>query len=261
MAQFAVITGASSGIGAEFARRLSAQGYELLLVARRADRLRQLAGELPGLCEIYPADLSREETCRELLRKLAQRTVDLFINNAGFGECGPFLSTDLERELEMVDLNVRALHILTKGMVQAMEHQGGGAVLNVGSSAGLLPAGPYMATYYATKAYVVSLTVGIAAELRERHSPVYLGCLCPGPVDTEFNRVAHVRFALPGISARACVQSALKGIRRHKTVIVPGRLMAVAMALSHGCPRSLLVWLTGRQQKRKLYGGTDREKA
>lgn len=261
MAQFAVITGASSGIGAEFARRLSAQGYELLLVARRADRLRQLAGELPGPCEIYPADLSREEACRELLRALAQRPVDLFINNAGFGECGPFLSTDLERELEMVDLNVRALHILTKGMVQAMEHRGGGAVLNVGSSAGLLPAGPYMATYYATKAYVVSLTVGIAAELREHRSPVYLGCLCPGPVDTEFNRVAHVRFALPGISAGACVQSALAGIRRRKTVIVPGRLMAAAMALSHGCPRPLLVWLTGHQQKRKLYGGTPREKA
>lgn len=252
MPGFAVITGASSGIGAEFARQLAAQGYELLLVARRADRLQQLADTLPVACQVFPADLARPEECRRLLGALADRPVDLFVNNAGFGLCGPFAGTPADRELEMLDVNVRAVQILTKGMVQQMERQGRGAVLNVGSSAGLLPAGPYMATYYATKAYVVSLTRGIAAELRAQGSPVYLGCLCPGPVDTEFNRVAAVRFALPGISAACCVRCALRGIRRRKTVIVPGRGVAAGLVLSRFLPRRLLIAITGHQQKRKF---------
>lgn len=252
MSPFAVITGASSGIGAEFARQLAARGYRLLLVARRADRMRALADTLSVSCEIFPADLSRPEECERLVRALRDRQVDLFINNAGFGECGNFLQTDLDRELQMVDVNVRALHILTKGMLQKMERQGGGALLNVGSSAGLLPAGPWMATYYATKSYVVSLTGAVAAELRAAGSPVYLGCLCPGPVNTEFNAVAHVRFALPGLSARQCVKAALAGIRRRKTIIVPGPGMSVAMALSRLVPRCLLIPLVGLQQKRKL---------
>lgn len=252
MAAFAVITGASSGIGAEFARQLAAQGYDLLLVARRTQRLKDLAAALPTRCEVLSADLSRAEACLELLETLRDRRVDLFINNAGFGTCGDFAQEDLGKELQMVDLNVRAVQILTKGMVQKMEAQGGGALLNVGSSAGLLPAGPYMATYYATKAYVVSLTQAVAAELRARRSPVYLGCLCPGPVDTEFNAVAQVQFALPGISAQACVRSALAGIRRRKNVIVPGPMMAVGMALSRLVPRRPLIAMVAHQQKRKI---------
>lgn len=249
---FAVITGASSGIGAEFARQLSADGYDLMLVARRGERMRELAARLPTQCEIFPADLSRPEECERLVQALQNRSVDLFVNNAGFGDAGNFLETDLDKELSMLDVNVRALHILTKRMVQQMQRQGHGALLNVGSSAGLLPAGPHMATYYATKSYVVSLTSAVAAELRAAHSPVYVGCLCPGPVDTEFNAVANVRFALPGISARYCVQAARKGIRCRKTIIVPGPAMAVTMALSRLAPRSVLIAVTAHQQKRKL---------
>lgn len=252
MPQFAVITGASSGIGAEFARQLAARGYDLLLVARRADRMQALADTLPVRCEIFPADLTCREECDRLIQALRDRKVDLFINNAGFGECGAFLQTDLDRELQMMDLNIRAVHILTKKMVEKMERQGSGALLNVGSSAGLLPAGPWMATYYATKSYVVSLTSGVAAELKAAGSPVYLGCLCPGPVDTEFNAVAHVRFALPGLSARRCVTAALAGIRRRKTIIVPGRGMAAAMALSRLVPRRMLIPMVAHQQRRKL---------
>lgn len=252
MPKFAVVTGASAGIGAEFARQLAQQGYGLLLVARRTRRLQRLSAELGTPCEIFAADLTRTEECRRLLKALEGRRVDLFVNNAGFGLCGPFAETSEEREQQMLDLNVRAVQILTKGMVQAMRRQGGGALLNVGSSAGLLPAGPYMATYYATKAYVVSLTQAVAAELRAEHSPVYVGCLCPGPVDTEFNQVADVRFALPGISAAYCVRCALEGIRRRKTVIVPGRLVAAGVVLGRFLPRNGLIALTGQQQKRKF---------
>lgn len=179
MPKFAVITGASSGIGAEFARQLSARGYNLLLVARRADRLEKLSDQLTTVCEIFTADLSKKSECLRLVKALEGRRVDLFINNAGFGDCGPFLQTELDKDLDMLSVNIRALHILTKKIGQQLYKQGFGALLNVGSCAGLMPAGPYMATYYATKAYVVSLTSALAQELREARSPVYVGCLCP----------------------------------------------------------------------------------
>ena len=251
MLRFAVITGASSGLGAEFARQLAAQGYALLLVARRADRLRALAAALPAPCEVFPADLAQRSECERLLQALQGRRIDLFINNAGFGDCGDFLCTDLEKDLVMLDVNVRAVHILTKRVAQNMQRQGGGALLNVGSAAGLLPGGPYMAAYYATKAYVVSLTTALAEELRAQRSPVQVACLCPGPVDTEFNAVANVQFALPGISAAYCVRCALAGLRRGRTVIVPGPLVAAGTALSRLLPRRALLRLTARQQKRK----------
>ena len=167
MPKFAVITGASSGIGAEFARQLSARGYNLLLVARRADRLEKLSDQLTTVCEIFTADLSKKSECLRLVKTLEGRRVDLFINNAGFGDCGPFLQTELDKDLDMLSVNIRALHILTKKIGQQLYKQGFGALLNVGSCAGLMPAGPYMATYYATKAYVVSLTSALVQELRE----------------------------------------------------------------------------------------------
>ena len=162
MPKFAVITGASSGIGAEFARQLSARGYNLMLVARRADRLKTLSDQLTTVCEIMTADLSKKSECLRLAKTLEDRRVDLFINNAGFGDCGPFLQTELDKDLDMLSVNIRAVHILTKKIGQKLYKQGFGALLNVGSCAGLMPAGPYMATYYATKAYVVSLTSALA---------------------------------------------------------------------------------------------------
>ena len=253
MPKFAVITGASSGIGAEFARQLSARGYELMLVARREDRLRQLSAGLTTTCEIFPADLSKKSECLRLVKELQGRRVDLFINNAGFGDCGMFLDTDLDKELEMISVNVLALHILTKQVARILCKQGHGALLNVGSCAGLMPAGPYMATYYATKAYVVSLTSAVAEELRRKNSAVYVGCLCPGPVNTEFNSVANVKFALRGITPEFCVRCALQGIRKHKTIIVPGRAVALGMTVGRFLPRPLYIKIAALQQKKKLY--------
>ena len=251
--KFAVITGASSGIGAEFARQLSARGYNLMLVARRADRLETLSDHLTTVCEIMTADLSKKSECLRLAKALEERRVDLFINNAGFGDCGPFLQTELDKDLDMLSVNIRAVHILTKKIGQKLYKQGFGALLNVGSCAGLMPAGPYMATYYATKAYVVSLTSALAQELKEAHSPVYAGCLCPGPVDTEFNAVANVEFALRGITPEYCVRCALDGIARRKTVIVPSRLVAAGMTLGRFLPRPVYIKIAAHQQKKKLY--------
>ena len=238
---------------AEFARQLSARGYNLLLVARRADRLEKLSDQLTTVCEIFTADLSKKSECLRLVKALEGRRVDLFINNAGFGDCGPFLQTELDKDLDMLSVNIRALHILTKKIGQQLYKQGFGALLNVGSCAGLMPAGPYMATYYATKAYVVSLTSALAQELREARSPVYVGCLCPGPVNTEFNAVANVEFALRGITPEYCVRCALDGMARRKTVIVPNPVVAAGMTLGRFLPRPVYIKIAAHQQRKKLY--------
>ena len=252
MPKFAVITGASSGIGAEFARQLSARGYNLLLVARRADRLEKLSDQLTTVCEIFTADLSKKSECLRLVKALEGRRVDLFINNAGFGACGAFSETDAGKELSMLRVNVLAMHRLFKFTLRKMEAQGFGTILNVASSAGLLPGGPYMAGYYASKAYVVSLTRGVAEELREQHSPVYVCALCPGPVDTEFNDRADVVFALKGITPELCVEEAMRGMLRRKTIIVPSTLMRLATTAQKLVPTPLLMPILAHQQKKKL---------
>ena len=234
------ITGASSGIGREFARRYARLGFRLILTARRTDRLEA------------PADLEQESECTRLCEALADERLDIFINNAGFGVCGSFLETSGEKELSMAKVNVLAMHQLFKFTVKKMEAQGFGTVLNVASSAGLLPGGPYMAGYYATKAYVVSLTRGVAEELREQHSPVYVCALCPGPVDTEFNDRADVVFALRGIRPEFCVEEAMRGMLRRKTIIVPSALMQAATAAQRLVPMPLLMPIVARQQKKKL---------
>lgn len=250
--KYAVITGASAGIGLEFAKRLAKRGYPLVLIARRQDRLLKIAGELKTKCEIIVADLSREEECYRVFYQLKDREIGVFINNAGFGDCGRFTETDLQKEMNMVQVNVKALHILMKLMLQKMEKKNYGYILNVASSAGLMPAGPYMATYYATKAYVASLTQAVAEELRENGSRVYVGCLCPGPVDTEFNSVANVEFALKGITPRYCVDYALKQMGKKRVVIVPAKTMQLAMTFGRFLPRHLYVRIAAHQQKKKI---------
>lgn len=252
---YGVITGASAGLGEEFARQLAQKGYPLVLIARREDRLRALSKTLGVACETVAADLSDLAECQKVLDYLRDKPVAVFINNAGFGDCGPFGETGLSKELNMIDLNIKAMHCLMKGMLRKMQAQGSGAILNVASSAGLLPGGPYMATYYATKAYVTSLTRGVAEELRQAKSPVYVGCLCPGPVDTEFNQVANVKFGLSGISAQRCVREALDKMERGKGTIIPtGTIKAVTLA-GRFLPLKVMLKMISAQQQRKLSGG------
>ena len=250
------ITGASSGIGREFARRYAKMGCRLILTARRADRLEALAEELRQahgtVCRILTADLAREEECTRLCKELEGETLDIFINNAGFGVCGSYLETDAAKEEEMVRVNVEAMARLFRFAVRKMQAAGGGTILNVASSAGLLPGGPYMAGYYASKAYVASLTRGVAEELRQMHSPVYVCALCPGPVDTEFNDRAGVIFALKGITPEFCVDEALLGMMRHKTIIVPSAFMRLCTSAQKLVPTPLLMPIVARQQKKKL---------
>lgn len=254
---YAVVTGASSGIGACFARRLAQEGYALVLVARRRERLTKLAQELEKNgthVVIETADLAHKEECFRLMSALGDKKISVFINNAGFGDCGRFTETSLDKDLDMIDVNVRAVHILTKLVLRKMKRQGGGYLLNVASSAGLIPAGPYMATYYATKAYVASMTRAAARELKEEGSPVYVGALCPGPVDTEFNSVANVEFALPGITPEYCADYAIRQMKRRKVVIVPTLTLKAATTLGRFIPQAAYIAIAGHQQKKKLAG-------
>ena len=252
MKGYAVVTGASSGIGAEFARQLAQKGYKLILTARRLEKLQEIAQEVKTECTIILADLSKEKDCFEFFEKIKQKRIDIFINNAGFGDCNEFVSGYLQKELDMIDVNIKAMHILMKLVVSKMEREGHGYFLNVASSAGLLPAGPYMATYYATKAYVTSITQAVARELKENESFVYVGALCPGPVNTEFNQVANVEFALKGIRADYCVRYTLRQMKKRQVIIIPTLFMKLATTVGHLVPRTIAVSIASSQQRKKL---------
>ena len=247
----ALITGASSGLGREMAKLLAARGYELILAARREDRLRELAAELPTVCHVIAADVSDATECRLLYESARADDLDVVINNAGFGLFGEFTETDLDDELRMIDTNIRAVHILTKLALRDFTARGHGYILNVASSAGFLP-GPLMATYSASKNYVLRLTQGVREELRRRKSAVRICALCPGPVNTEFNRVANVRFALPGLQADRVAREAIDGLFAGKAVVVPGAAMKAMTFGRHLVSDSMLARITGHFQGKKL---------
>ena len=247
----ALITGASSGIGRDMARELAKRGCDLILVARRTDRLEEIKNEITGVSvEIIKCDVSTEENCAELYNSVKDKGVDMLVNNAGFGLAGEFLSTDLNRELNMIKTNVVAVHMLTKLFLKDFAEKDRGIILNVASSAAYM-AGPYLSTYYATKNYVRRLTEAVYQELKEKNSNVSVSVLCPGPVNTEFNDVADVKFALKGLSseyvARYEIEKALKG----KLYIIPGLQMKLGVFLLRFTPNKLMLKISAHIQKKK----------
>lgn len=255
----AVITGASSGIGRECAITFARKGYNLVLVARRKERLEEISRSLEKSykikVKIIVKDLSIEDNCISLLDEISGENIEVFINNAGFGEWGRFELTSEEQDLKMIKLNINSLHILTKRMINYYkDHNIRGKILNVASSAGLMPAGPYMATYYASKSYVASLSRAVAFELNEANSGIYVGCLCPGPVNTEFNSVAGVDFTLNGVSASYVIEYAVRQMEKGKTLIIPSLIMKLSTFMSRLIPSSTLIKIVAHQQKKKKKG-------
>jgi hypothetical protein len=247
----ACITGASSGIGKEFALQLSELGYNLILISRHTKAIKEYAGKLPTKCKIISCDLSDQDDCIKLAKRLRHYKISVLINNAGFGELGAFAETKLKNDLNMIDLNVKSVHILTKAVLPGMVQRDEGYILNVASVAGLMPGGPYMSTYYATKAYVVSLTNAIHQEVKEFGSNVSVSALCPGPVDTNFNKRANVEFALKGITSQYCVSYALYHMFRKRLIIIPKLEIRLATLGMRFLPRKLGLVLLSRQQHRK----------
>lgn len=247
MAGVALITGASAGLGAEFARQLSRRGCRLVLAARRKDRLDSLAAEL-GNARSVEIDLSREGAAAELIRNLcdAGETVDLLVNNAGFGLHGRFDTADPKRLRQMVDLNCGTLTDLCREVLPAMVERGSGAILNVASTAAF-QSGPGMAVYFATKAYVLSLSEALHEEVKR--FGVRVSALCPGPTRTEFGEVAGFkgngalnRFAM---DSETVVRAGLDALDRNKAVAVTGTLNKVGAFSTRLAPRSVLRRIAG----------------
>lgn len=174
----------------------------------------------------------------------------MVVNNAGFGLFGAFEATDLASELRMLDVNVRAVHILTKLFLRDFRKKNRGYLLNVASSAGFM-AGPLMATYYATKNYVLRLSQAVRQELREAGSRVVVSALCPGPVDTEFNTVANVRFTVKALSSHEVARIGVAGLFADKGVIVPGFQMKAVLALRRFAPEALVTKIAYHVQRSK----------
>lgn len=236
----ALVTGASSGLGRDMACYLDSLGIDLILVARRKERLEELKSKLKGNVVIETIDLSKIDNVNKLYDKYKDDDIDILVNNAGFGMFGDFVDTDLNRELEMIDLNVIAPHILTKLFLKKFKKKDAGYILNVCSSAGFLP-GPHLATYYATKNYILKLTMAIYEELRRKKCNIHISALCPGPVDTEFNKVAKGKFGTKGVSSSYVARYAIDKMFSGKLIIVPTFKMKLFLFLSRFVPYKFLL--------------------
>ena len=244
----ALITGASSGIGKEMAKYLGELGYDLVLVARSKDKLEVLKKEIKTNVTIFDYDLSIQKNCYKLYDKLQDEKIDIIINSAGFGAFGNYKTDNLDNELNMIDLNIKCLHILTKLFVNNKHTK---RILNVSSSAGLMKGGPLMSAYYATKSYVCSYSFAIYEELRRNGSDKKISVLCPGPVDTEFNKRAHVNFNLKSLEPSYVAKYAIDKMFKNKLIIVPGFTVRMGIFFSRFVPTKMLLRIAYNIQKRK----------
>lgn len=248
MRETALITGASSGIGEQFAHQLAARGHPLVLVARRADRLEHLAGSVPTDAHVVPCDLATDVAA--LPERVAELGVEvgLLVNSAGFGTSGPFLEHDPGRDAEQVRVNCEAIVTLTHAFLPGMVERGRGGVINVASTAGMQPI-PYEAVYAATKAFVISFTDALHTELRG--TGVRALAVNPGPVPTEWQQVAGYEpdrvGVVPGrIGAEQVVRESLAAYDRGRRSVIPGRTIRWLIRATRPSPRAIQLRVTER---------------
>lgn len=239
----ALVTGASSGIGRDIARSLAKHGINVIITARRRDRLIELKEELTrkyGVKVMYiAADLTDENQCFRLYEQVKKYNIDILVNNAGFGVFGEFAETNLEQELDMLDVNIKAFHILFKLFLKDFIKRDCGFILNSASMAGFFP-GPLFSSYYASKAYIVRMTQAVAEELHARHSNVRVSMLCPGPVATEFSERARVRFSIPPVSSEKLAETAVRNMFGGSLIITPNALQKTGIILGKLVPDRVL---------------------
>ena len=244
----ALITGASSGIGLEMAKYLSELGYDLVVVARSYDKLLELKNSVKTDVDIYTYDLSIMDNCYKLYDDLVNEEIDIVINNSGYGIFGDYTVDNLEDEMNMIDLNVKCLHILTKLFVNNKNTK---YILNVASSAGLMRGGPLMNAYYASKSYVCNYSFALYEELRRNKSDKHISVLCPGPVDTNFNKRANVSFNLNSLSAKYVARYGIDKMFNNKLIIIPGTFIKLGIFMTRLLPIKLLLRITYNIQKKK----------
>lgn len=250
----ALVTGASSGIGRDIAKYLGSLGYDLILVSRDENRLKETASDIKTNVEIYPADLTYKENCFKLFDTYKDRDVDVLVNAAGFGLFGNTWETDINKELKMIDLNITATHILTKLFLQVMVSKDKGYIMNIASSAGFL-SGPVLNTYYASKNYVTKWTMAIYEELRRVKSNVHISCLCPGPVNTNFNKVAGGSFNMKALSSEYVATYGVDKMFKNKLIIVPGLTVRLGIFFNRFISNKLSLRIVYNIQNKKVKGG------
>ena len=246
----ALVTGASSGIGYEISKYLAKRGYDIIIVARNRQALENLKNEIKTNVQIACMDLSVVDNCVKLYENFKDENIDVLINNAGFGMYGNFDILDMNKEIEMINVNILACDILTKLFLKDMKKRDSGYILNVGSIAGFMP-GPLMSSYYASKSYVVKLTQAIRKELKKSKSGVSVSVLCPGPVNTNFNNTAGVKFAVRPLSSEYVAKYAVDMLFKKKLVIVPGFTIKLARFFSKFTPDNILAEITYYIQTKK----------
>ena len=246
----ALITGASSGIGKEIAIILNDMGYDLILVSKNARKLEKTRKEINENAEIIDMDISSTYNCMKLYNKVKKEDIEIVVNSAGFGLYGNFDETKIDKEIDMIDTNIKGLHILTKLFLHDFKEKNRGYILNVASSAAFLP-GPLMSTYYATKAYVLHITEAINEELKREKSNVYIGALCPGPVETNFNKVAGVEFNLKSLKASYVALYAIDKMFKRKVIIIPGFKVKLGVFMLRLIPTNLITKISYNIQKKK----------
>ena len=247
----ALVTGASSGIGYFMAKYLASKNIDLILVARSNKTLEKLKKELKVNVKVIPLDLAEQKNVYKLYELTKNDSIDILINNAGFGLFGEFFETDLNRELEMLDLNIKAPHILTKLFLKDFLKRKSGYILNVCSSAGFM-AGPKLSTYYATKNYLTKLTMAINEEISRKSHNIGISCLCPGPVNTNFNKTAKGKFSIKGLSPEYVAKYAIDKMFHKKMIIVPGIKMKLGLFFTRFIPYRLQLKIAYRIQSAKL---------
>ena len=255
-----LITGASSGIGYEFAKIYAKKGYNLVITARRKNNLDRIKQELESfdtaICvDIIVLDLSKQNSAKELYEVVKQRgiLIDILINNAGFGVYGNFIETDIEKEIDMIELNIKSLVVLTKLFLKDMVSRNNGTIINVASTAAFQP-GPLMSVYYASKSFVLSFTEAIRNEVRDTN--VNISVLCPGPTDTEFEKSASLEESslftkLKVMKPEKVAIIGYKGVNRNKSVIIPGILNNILITFNKIIPRALVINIVRKLQESK----------
>ena len=254
----ALVTGASSGIGRDISIELAERGYDIIAVARNFQRLNDLKKEIEQnfterKVHIKTCDMSSKEQCKNLYNDVKKTfgNIDVLVNNAGFGLCSEFTEADLDKEISMIETNITGLHILMKLFLKDMVEKNSGYIMNVASIAGFMP-GPLMATYYSTKAYVLRLTQAVRHELFMKRSKVRVSCLCPGPVNTNFNNTAEVKFALKGADSRFVAKYAVVHMLGGRELIMPGLGIGIVKIASKLLPDRLMGAFCYFMQKKKI---------
>ena len=243
-----LVSGASSGIGRDIARYLYSLGHEVILVSSNLEKLSVVSKEL-GESKFYVCDFKNQDEVDKLLEFILNERPEVVINNAGYGAFGFYDEYSISKDIDMINVNLISLHKITRTCLKYMEE--GSYILNVSSSAGLMPGGPMMSLYYATKSYVRSYTLGIYKELKVKKKNIHVSVLCPGPVNTNFNNVAGGNFSVKALSSEYVAKYAVDNMFRGKTLIVPGFVMKLGVFFSRFAPYKLLLAILFNIQHKK----------